>query len=107
MWFEDMKADFDTELAKLQKFLGTEVSGDKLKELKRRVNIDTMQTLAVQQMGGEGTPMGAGMKMFFQRKGQVGGMKAALKEDHVVSEWKEWIKEKTQGTDLPITIPTE
>ena len=85
MWFEDMKADFDTELAKLQKFLGTEVSEDKLEELKKRLD---MQALALQKMRGE--------------KGKVGGMKAALKEDHLVSEWKEWIKEKIQGTDLPI-----
>ena len=96
-----MKADFDCELARLQEFLGTEVSGDKLEELKKRLD---MQALAVQQMRGEETQMGAGMKMFPQGKRQVGGMKAALKADHLVSEWKEWIKEKTQGTDLPITI---
>ena len=60
MWFEDMRADFDSELEKLQNFLGTKVSGEKLVELKKRVHIDNMQAKGVQELGGPGTPMGPG-----------------------------------------------
>ena len=54
MWFEDMKSDFDGEIDKLQKFLGTNVSGETMDELKKRVNIEKMTATAVKEMGGAG-----------------------------------------------------
>ena len=54
MWFEDMKADFDGEIERLQKFLGTTVSGETMDELKKRVNIEKMTATAVKEMGGAG-----------------------------------------------------
>ena len=56
MWFEDMKSDFDGEIDKLQKFLGTTVSGETMEELKKRVNIEKMTATAVKEMGGAGEP---------------------------------------------------
>ena len=105
MWFEDMKADFDSELEKLQNFLGTKVSGEKLVELKKRVHIDNMQAKGIEELGGPGTPMGDVMGKFFQRKGKVGGLKEALKDDKTVEEWKVWIGQQMEGTDLPIKVP--
>ena len=56
MWFEDMKSDFNGEIEKLQKFLGTNVSGETMEELKKRVNIEKMTATAVKEMGGAGKP---------------------------------------------------
>merc|ERR1711990_661566 len=107
MWFEDMKADLDGELEKLQEFLGTRVSGKTMAELKVRVSVEKVQAKATQFLGGEGTSLGASMAKYFQYKGRVSGLKEALKNDETVEEWKIWIKQNLEGTDLPIKIPSE
>ena len=67
MWFEDMKSDFDGEIDKLQKFLGTTVSGETMEELKKRVNIEKMTATAVKEMGGAGEPPPPKKKTTFER----------------------------------------
>ena len=101
VWYEDLKADFDGELEKIQSFLGTDVKGEKLDELKRRVNIKTMQSEAAKQGG---KTMGEGRFKFYQRNGQVGGIKSAIKDDNKVEEWRKWIREKVNETNIPMEI---
>ena len=101
VWYEDLKADFDSELQKIQSFLGTNVKGEKLEELKRRVNIKTMQSEAAKQGG---KTMGAGRFKFYQRNGQVGGIKEAIKDDHEVDLWRKWVREKVSDTGIPMEI---
>lgn len=103
VWYEDMKADFDSELARMQKFLGTKVQGEKLDELRRRVNIKTMQADAAKQGG---KSLGEGRRKFYQRNGRVGGLKAALGEDQQeVDLWRQWAKEKVEETGIDMDIP--
>ena len=102
VWYEDLKADFDGELAKIQSFLGTNVQGEKLEELKRRVDIKTMQAQATQQGG---KTMGSLRHKFYQRNGQVGGLLKALKDDQEVAIWRKWIEDKIKETGIPMDIP--
>ena len=97
MWYEQMKADLDKEVESLQQFLGTDLDKGQMAELKRRVQIDSMQKHAFKGM--------APFSKFFNRKGQAGTPENALKNDpKIISEWKEWLKENLDETDLPINI---
>ena len=95
-----MKADFDTELQKIQSFLGTDVKGEKLEELKRRVNIKTMQSEAAKMSG----KMRESNMKFYQRNGQVGGIAAAIKDDKEVDLWRKWVRSKVKDTGIPMEI---
>jgi len=102
MWYEDLKSDFDQEVSRLQKFLGTDVNGEKMEELKKRVNIKTLQAMDT-RMGGK--TMGEANFNFYRRGGQVGGLKKALEDDKEVEKWKDWVKRKVEETRVPIQIP--
>ena len=96
MWYEQMKADLDKEIKSLQQFLGTDLDQRQMTELKMRVQIDAMQKHVSRGM--------APFSKFFDRKGQSGTPENALKNDpKVILEWKEWLKENIDGTDLPIS----
>ena len=82
--------------------MGTNVQGEKLEELKRRVDIKTMQAQATQQGG---KTMGSLRHKFYQRNGQVGGLLKALKDDQEVTIWRKWIEDKIKETGIPMDIP--
>ena len=98
VWYEDMKQDFDSYLAEMEKFLDCHLTEAEREQLKVRTKIDTMRQAAADRE--ENVEMKERKKNFY-RKGIVGDSKNYLKNNAELEiDLNRWIEVNLRGTDI-------
>ncbi len=95
VWYEDLKRNPSKVIADLSKFLGYELSPEKIEALVKHVSIENMR-----ELGRKSAPPGKeDMISDFFRKGTVGDWVNYFEGDRL-KEWNEWIEKSIEGTDI-------
>jgi len=99
LWFEDMKKDQKKIVEELCAFLEHPLSPGQVASLVDHVKFENMKANP-----NANPTSGMHLKTDFMRKGQVGDWKNFFTPEKV-SEWEEWMQERTRGTDLAEWVP--
>jgi len=98
IWYEDMKKDTKKVIEELCEFVEHPLSSEKVDALVDHVHVDNMR-----KNPWVNPPQGKRLRMSFIRKGKVGDSKTYFTAERE-KEWNEWIKSKTEGTGINMTL---